>query len=113
MFRVFGKLLLIGVLLSLTLASHAQSPAAASSAPSNEALMARWREPRKNWSVVSAVLPNPVPEGQAKDNFFNENYERLAPTPAYTWFQYKMGLEVQAEKPLPTFKQTLEHPLYP
>jgi len=35
MFRVFGKLLLIGVLLSLTLASHAQSPAAASSAPSN------------------------------------------------------------------------------
>jgi hypothetical protein len=88
MFRVFGKLLLIGVLLSLTLASHAQSPAAASSAPS-------------------------VPEGQAKDNFFNENYERLAPTPAYTWFQYKMGLEVHAEKPLPTFKQTLEHPLYP
>jgi hypothetical protein len=240
MFGIFGKPLLIVVLLSLTLASHAQSPAAASSAPSNEALMARlgalwdsfisqikaegfqpslappaivldnppsygryeddqnllhiavwsalapdqqarfdrlagllgegqsgeqafedgihhwvfvhelghwwqacqhkttdshysveeganriaaayWRmkdpglmaRTEKKWSMVSAVMPNPVPQGQAKDKFFNENYEKLAPTPAYIWFQYEMGLEVQAEKPLPTFKQTLEHPIYP
>jgi hypothetical protein len=54
-----------------------------------------------------------VPAGQTKEKFFNENYEQLAPTPAYRWFQYSMVLSVQAEKPLPSFKQTLQSPIYP
>lgn len=58
------------------------------------------------------TLPVPVLEGKTKEAYFNENYERLGPTPSYIWFQYSMVLEVQAEKPLPTFRQALMKPGY-
>jgi hypothetical protein len=67
----------------------------------------------KRMTTISSVMTDPVPAGQAKEKFFNENYEQLAPTPAYRWFQYSMVLSVQAEKPLPSFKQTLQSPIYP
>ena len=58
------------------------------------------------------TLPGPVLEGKTKEAYFNENYERLAPTPSYIWFQCAMVLDVQAEKPLPTFRQALMKPEY-
>ena len=64
-------------------------------------------------ALLSPTMPSPMPEGQAKEAFFNENYQKLAPTPAYIWFQYGMVLDVQAERPLPSLLQTLRTPTYP
>ena len=64
-------------------------------------------------ATLIATIPNPVPEGQSKENFFNENYKELVPTPAYRWFQHSMVLKVQAEEPGPSLQQTLQHPTYP
>jgi hypothetical protein len=63
--------------------------------------------------LVSSTLPDPVPEGQSKEKYFNENFARLVPTRGYIWFQYSMVLDAQAEKPLPSFKQTLQQPFLP
>jgi hypothetical protein len=64
-------------------------------------------------ATVIRTLPNPLPEGQTEGAYFNENYEKLGPTPAYIWFQYTMVLKVQAERPLPSLKQTLSKPTFP
>jgi hypothetical protein len=64
-------------------------------------------------SKVISNIESPIAESQAKETYFNENYEKLGPTPAYIWFQYKMVLSVQAERPLPSFKQTLTQPIFP
>jgi hypothetical protein len=64
-------------------------------------------------SKVIATIPSPLPEGQVKETYFNQNYERLGPNPAYIWFQYTMVLSVQAERPLPSFKKTLTQPIFP
>ncbi len=57
---------------------------------------------------VISHAPNPVPPGQDMETYFNANYEKLGPTPAYIWFASKMCLIVLDEKPAPTFKQVLE-----
>ena len=67
----------------------------------------------KRMATLMVAAPDPVPEGQNEQSFFNENYEKLGPTPAYRWFQEKMVFAVQAEKPLPSFQQALQHPTYP
>ena len=64
-------------------------------------------------ATVIKTLPNPLPDGQSEAPYFNQNYEKLGPTPAYIWFQYTMVLNVQAERPLPSFKQTLSNPTFP
>ena len=51
--------------------------------------------------------PNPVPAGQDTAAYFNDNYEKLGPTPAYIWFQSQMCVKVFEETPAPTFLQTL------
>lgn len=63
--------------------------------------------------MVSGALPDPVPEGQSKEKYFNENFTKLAPTPGYIWFQYSMVIDAQGEKPLPSFKQALQQPFFP
>jgi hypothetical protein len=63
--------------------------------------------------TLRATMPSPVPEGQVKEKYFNENYAQLGPSPAYIWFQYGMVLDVQAEKPLPSLRQALQDPTYP
>ena len=67
----------------------------------------------KKMTAVIATMPQPVPTGQSPEKYFNENYEKLGPTPAYIWFQYSMVLKVQSEKSLPSLQQTLERPTYP
>jgi hypothetical protein len=32
---------------------------------------------------LHATMPNPVPEGQVKEKYFDANYEQLGPTPGY------------------------------
>lgn len=51
--------------------------------------------------------PNPVPDGQSPERYFNENYEELGKSPSYGWFQSLMIAQVNAEKPLPTFAEAL------
>jgi hypothetical protein len=64
-------------------------------------------------ALLYPALPSPMPEGQVKEAFFNENYQKLGPTPACIWFQYGMVPDVQAERSLPSLLQTLRTPAYP
>ena len=58
-----------------------------------------------------AAMPNPVPAGQQKETYFDENYEKLLPTPAYDWFQADMVLHLlAAEKSLPSLRHCLQEP---
>jgi len=57
---------------------------------------------------VLSQAPNPVPPGQDVETYFNENYEKLGPTPAYVWFASRMSLTVIDERPIPSFAQVLE-----
>jgi hypothetical protein len=65
---------------------------------------------KNKMTTVIGSLPNPVPEGESKEKYFNENYEKLAGTPGYIWYQYDMVINVEAEKPLPSFQQALRQP---
>ena len=81
----------------------------------NRIAAAYWREADPSLMDTLAVgfqrllddAPDPVPSGQSVDAYFNANYEKLAHTPQYTWFQAKMMAEVNAEKPAPTFRDVL------
>ena len=66
----------------------------------------------KRMSAISSMLTDPVPPVQSQEDFFNKNYRDLSAN-NYRWFHYTMVLNAQAEKPLPTFKQTLQNPIYP
>lgn len=52
--------------------------------------------------------PSPVGEAQDIEAYFDANYEKLGPTRAYIWFQARMCMAAFAEKPVPTFAQTLK-----
>src|SRR5580704_14689303 len=67
----------------------------------------------KRMAMGIAAMPNPVPEGESPERYFNENYEKLGPTPAYIRFQYEMILKLVEEKPLPSLKNTLAQPVFP
>jgi hypothetical protein len=71
------------------------------------------RRTENRMATVIRTIQSPLPEGQIKETYFNDNYERLGPTPGYIWFQYTMVLSVQGERPLPSFKQTLAQPIFP
>ena len=61
-------------------------------------------------TIFGGVLqhaPNPVPEGQDVEPYFNANYAKLGPSPAYPWFQSRMCVTALDEKPAPTFAQTI------
>lgn len=57
--------------------------------------------------------PNPLPPGQETASYFNDNYEKLGPTPAYIWFQSEMCVTAFRELPPPSFVQTLRETGYP
>ena len=65
---------------------------------------------KNKMTTVIGSLPNPVPDGESKEKYFNENYEKLAGTPGYIWYQYDMVISVEGEKPLPSFQQALRQP---
>jgi hypothetical protein len=59
----------------------------------------------KRIAGVRESTQNLVPVDQQNEKYFNENYEKLGPTPG---FQCDMVSKVLAEQPLPSFRQTLE-----
>ncbi len=56
---------------------------------------------------VVTIFPDPTPPGQEMIPYFNANYEKLGPTPAYRWYQSKMNVAADDQRPIPTFPQVL------
>ena len=54
-------------------------------------------------------FPSPVPAGQSKRNFLNNNYDKLPGGPAYTWFQAEMIVDAYNEQPILTFKEAIKN----
>jgi hypothetical protein len=63
---------------------------------------------RAAFENVLTHAPNPVPDGQDVETYFDANYQKLGPSPAYPWFQSRMCVTVIDEKPVLTFAQVLE-----
>ncbi len=57
---------------------------------------------------VLKTTPNPVPAGQKKEKYLNDNYQKLPGGAAYSWYQSIMIVEVSKENPFETFKQAVE-----
>lgn len=83
---------------------------------SNRIAVAWWREhdPKylerlvSDFRQIESHLPNPVPKGQDKIRYFNENYEKLGNDPdAYGWYQLDLVI-VAYEQPQETFQQVLD-----
>jgi hypothetical protein len=53
--------------------------------------------------------PSPVPAGQEKEKYLNDNYQNLPGGRAYSWYQSIMNVEVSHEKPFETFKQAIQN----
>jgi hypothetical protein len=81
----------------------------------NRIALAYWRETDPAivtlmMSLFHGVLdhaPSPVPAGQDVETYFDKNYETLGPSPAYPWFQSRMGVTLEEEKPAPTLAAVL------
>jgi hypothetical protein len=54
-----------------------------------------------------AAGPSPVPAGESVEKFFNSNFEKLAMTPAYNWFQAQMVDRAYGERPAPSLTRAL------
>ena len=61
---------------------------------------------------VVTMYPDPTPPGQEMIPYFNANYEKLGPTPAYRWYQSKMNVAADDQRPMLTFPPILT-PLQP
>ena len=76
--------------------------------------IAYWRETDTAYSAFSRLrfenyvkfMPKPVPQGQDKKQFLNDNYGKL-PVQAYIWFQATMIVDGYNEMPVATFKETI------
>ncbi len=81
----------------------------------NRIALAYWRETDPGvvtltMSLFHGVLdhvPSPVPAGQEVEDYFDKNYETLGPSPAYPWFQSRMNVTLEEEKPAPTLVMVL------
>ena len=81
----------------------------------NRIALAYWRETDPGLVTLMMSLfhgmldhtPSPVPPGQEIEEYFNKNYEKLGPTPAYPWFQSRMNATLGEEKPIPTLVAVL------
>lgn len=67
----------------------------------------------KHFEDVQNYETSPVPQGQEVEEYFNVNYDKIANTPANTWFQSQMILELYNRPTIPSFKESLQLPLYP
>jgi hypothetical protein len=52
-------------------------------------------------------IPDPVPPGSSKEDYFNGNYDKLMAMPAYSWYQAVMIVSVYNENPKKTFKEAI------
>jgi hypothetical protein len=87
----------------------------AQEAGANRIAAAYWRQRdatvvshmRAAFQMVLDHAPNPVPEGQDVETYFDANYQKLGPSPVYPWFQSRMCVTVMDERPEPTWAQAL------
>jgi hypothetical protein len=54
------------------------------------------------------MIPSPVPAGQSKVDFLDNNYDKLPGGQGYTWYQASMIVDGCKETPVPTFRQIIE-----
>lgn len=82
----------------------------------NRISVAWWREhdPKylaklmADFSAIEKKLPNPVPDGQSKQEYFAANYQRLGNDPqVYGWFLLQSAIDAYSESPR-SFQQVLE-----
>jgi hypothetical protein len=81
----------------------------------NRIAIAFWREKdpafmefkRAGYQRMITVMRSPVPEGQAKSDYLNTNYDKLPGGQAYTWYQATMIVDGCAEMPVATFKEMI------
>ena len=59
------------------------------------------------FQVVVDHMPSPLPAGEPVEGYFNQNYQKLGPSPAYPWFMSRMNVAAYEEKPEPSFKAVL------
>jgi hypothetical protein len=63
-------------------------------------------------SVFKSVVensPSPVPPGEPKEKYLNDNYQKLPGGQAYSWYQSIMIIEVSEELPPATFEQAVQN----
>jgi hypothetical protein len=76
--------------------------------------IAYWRETDTAYSNFSRLrfenylkaIPDPVPDGQNKQAYLNENYGKL-PIPVYIWYQATMIVDGYNEKPIASFRESI------
>ena len=81
----------------------------------NRLAIAYWREQDPaffnfmlNWfQGMADHMPNPVPAGEDKRKYLNDNYNNMAGNPSYTWFQATMIIDASKEMPVLTFAQAV------
>jgi hypothetical protein len=82
----------------------------------NRLASAYWRERDPSFykfmlSVFSGVVgnsPSPVPPGQSKEKYLNDNYQKLPGGQAYSWYQSIMIIEVSQEIPV-SFEEAVKN----
>jgi hypothetical protein len=83
----------------------------------NRLASAYWRQRDPSFyqfmlSVFKAVVdtrPSPVPPGQSKEKYLDDNYQNLPGGAAYSWYQSIMIVEVSQETPPATFEQAVRN----
>lgn len=81
----------------------------------NRIALAYWREQDPGFATfisdffkkLLASTPSPVPAGEQVEPYFNANYQKLGPSPAYPWFQARMIVTATEESPAPSLKAVL------
>jgi hypothetical protein len=53
-------------------------------------------------------MPVQLPVGETPERYFNEHFDEISKTPSFTWFQAFMIASVEAEDPLPSFREALK-----
>jgi hypothetical protein len=53
--------------------------------------------------------PSPVPAGISKEQYLNDNYQKLPGGQDYSWYQSIMNVEVSHEQPFETFQQAIQN----
>jgi len=60
--------------------------------------------------TIFAKLPNPVPEGMAKEDYFTQNYEQAASNPyVYAYMQFGQFIAIFEDKSLPSFDDYMKN----
>lgn len=87
----------------------------------NRIALAFWRERDpalagrmlETFRYLEASIPNPVPAGASRPEYFDENFMLLLQGRGYLWYQADMALGLAGEVPAPSFHKALSQPLYP